>query len=63
MMLGTKTTFWKHLGHLGGHLGAPKGGRAKFQLANNRPAGPGGGGEGKIPPHAMGEQGFGKTGC
>ena len=26
MMLGTKTTFWKHLGHLGGHLGAPKGG-------------------------------------
>ena len=26
MMMGSKMVFWMHLGHLGGHLGSPKGG-------------------------------------
>ena len=47
MMMGSKMAFWRHLGHLGGHLGAQKVRRgipSDEQTAESTPQGRGRGG-------------------
>ena len=48
MMIGSKIAFWRHLGRLGSHLGAQKGGRRiprREQRAEPTPLGRGGKGK------------------